>query len=94
MINKLIAVVAKLTIGKHLLDAVHWLNDKAAGSRTEIVVAVEALLYLLKIAGILDEQQKQAADNLALLLLGALPVTLAEKVKKAREIGDQVIPAK
>lgn len=92
MLNKLVALVAKFTIGKSLLDLVNWLNSKASGARTEIVLAIEAILYVLKIAGVLDDAQKQSADNLALALLGALPVTLAEKVKKAREMGDRIIP--
>lgn len=92
MINKVMLWVAKWSVGSKLLTGVDWVNGKLSGKRSEAIVLVQLVLWLGKHFGVIPAEQAAAADALALALLGALPVTLAEKVKKAREVLDKVVP--
>ena len=90
MINKAIAFIARLTIGKHLVSAVASINDKAKGHRSEINLAVLAIVHGLKIAGVIPES---AADSIENILLGILPITLADKASKVRDTLNKIVPA-
>lgn len=92
MLNKIIAWAAKIIIGKQLVGSVNWLNDKLSGKRSEIIVGIQFLLWLLKHFGIVSGDTEAAADALSVALLGALPVTLAEKIKKVKDIAEIVVP--
>lgn len=89
MINKLIGLAARLTIGKHIVNAVAWAHNKADGHRSEINIALIAIVHGLKIAGVIPAG---TADGIETSLAAILPVTLADKVAKAKAVLDQVVP--
>lgn len=90
MISKLIAFAARVAVGKHLVAGIAWANDKAKGNRSEIILAVMALTFLLKMVGVIPES---AADSVNAVLAPMLPVTLAEKFSKAKALIESVAPA-
>lgn len=92
MLNKVLGWVAKIAVGKQLLQGVNWVNGKASGHRSEVIIGLQVVLWALGHFGIVTGDSAKAADALAAALLGALPVTLAEKVKKATEAADRFIP--
>lgn len=94
MIQKLILFVLRFKFGAAILDAVNGLHERVIGHRTEILVGLEAVLAILKHLNILGPDLAKDIDALSLAILGAIPVTVAEKVKKALEIADEVAPVK
>lgn len=89
MINKLIGLAAKFAIGKHLVSGIAWANDKAKGNRTEIIGATIGVVFVLGKIGVIPES---AADGINAVLAPMLPVTLAEKFSKAKEIISNIAP--
>ena len=81
--------LAQWSLGKKALSAVNWVNEKLKGNRTEGILALQAILWLTEKAGIIPDG---SADTLQAALLGALPLTLNAKVKRALEIADQIVP--
>lgn len=94
MLLKVLLFLARFSVGKKLLELIDGLNERISGKRSEIILALEALLYVLGKLGVIPDGGKEAAQALSVALLGALPVTLAEKVKSAQQIGDKLIPSK
>jgi len=94
MINKILMWIGKVALGKNMLEMVNGVNERLTGKRTEILIAIQALLLLLKKIGILPAEAAPLVENLSMVLLGAIPVTLAEKVKGVQEKVDSVIPDK
>lgn len=92
MLNKIIGFIAKIAIGRQLVGVVNATNSKLTGKRTEVLVALQAILYILGYFKLLPEGSEEAVKTLSNAILGAIPVTLAEKVKKAVEIADKVLP--
>lgn len=89
MINRLLGLVAKFAVGKQLVGAVNAANKRLSGARSEILIGLSALLWVLEHFGILRGPE---VDALQAALLGALPITIAEKIKKGQEMADRVIP--
>lgn len=89
MLNKAIGFIARITIGKHLVAAVAWVHNKASGRRSEISLGLIAFVHLLKLTGLLPGE---VADTIEASLAAILPVTLAEKVAKAKAAIDSVAP--
>ncbi len=89
MINKLIALAARFTIGKHLVAGIAYAHNKLDGNRSEISLGVLALVHLLKVVGIVPEA---TAGTIELALSAILPVTLADKFSKAKAAIDSIIP--
>ena len=89
MLNKLIGFAARIAFGKQLLGLVHGLNEKLTGHRTQVIIVLAAGVALLGHFGLLTQDQSQAALT---ALLGALPLTLAEKVKNALAQADKILP--
>lgn len=89
MINKLIALVARLTIGKHLVAGIAFLHNKADGHRSEIAVALLAIVHGLKLTGLIPAE---TADGIESALAAILPITLADKVAKAKAVIDRIAP--
>lgn len=89
MILKLIALIARLTVGKHIVSAIAWAHLKAVGRRSEIVIAVLAVVHGLKLVGVLPQD---TAEGIESALSAILPITLAEKVSKAKALLDNAIP--
>lgn len=92
--NWILGLLAKWTIGQKALGAVSWANERLSGKRTEIIAGLQCLLYVLKKLGLLPPEAAAAADSLAVALLGALPLTLADKIKRGQEIANKVVPDK
>ena len=90
MISKVIGWVASLTVGKQLVGGVAWVHNALDGHRTEISVAVLALVHALKLAGIIPAA---TADGIEKALAAIIPVVLADKVSKVIGFVDKVIPA-
>lgn len=89
MISKIIALAARFTIGKHVVNVIAWANDKAKGNRTEIIAGAMAVIAILGKVGVIPED---AANGINAVLAPMIPVTLAEKFSKAKAILDQVAP--
>ena len=88
MINKLLGFVAKIAVGNRLLGAVNAVNKKLSGARSEVLIGLSALLWVLEHFGVLRGPE---VDALQAALLGALPVTIAEKIKKAEGLAEKVL---
>ena len=89
MLNRLLGIVAKLALGNKLLAGVNAVNGKLSGVRSELLIGLSALLWVLEHFGVLRGPE---VDALQAALLGALPVTIAEKIKKAEGLAEKVIP--
>lgn len=89
MINRIIGLVARIAVGKHLVAAVAWVHNKASGHRTEINLGIIALVHLLKLTGLIPGE---VADTIEASLVAILPITLAEKVAKVKASIDQIAP--
>ena len=88
MINKLLRIVAKFALGSKLLGGVNRANKLLTGVRSELLLGLYALLYVLKHFGLIGAE----AEPVMLAILGALAPTLAEKVKNATATADEIIP--
>ena len=89
MINKAIGFIARIAIGKQLVAGIAWVHNALDGHRSQIGISLSLLVYALKLAGIIPE----ATANTIEIALGAIiPVTLADKVAKAKAAIDSVVP--
>lgn len=89
MLNTVLAWVARMAVGKQLLGAVAWLHNAANGHKSEILLVVFGLVHALKVAGVLSAEQ---AGQIETLLGGALPVALAARASKIKDLVDSVVP--
>ena len=90
MLNKAIGFIARIAVGKQIVAAIAWAHNKSDGHRTEINLAVIALVHLLKIVGVIPDS---VAGAIEASLAAILPVTLADKVAKAKATIDSILPA-
>jgi hypothetical protein len=91
MLNGILAIVARWTVGKKLLGAVAWTHEKLDGKKSEILLAVYGLIHLLKIVGVIDPLTAAAIEEKLVILL---PVTLADRASKIIATVDKVLPSK
>mgnify|MGYP001607881002 CR=1 FL=1 len=92
MIQKVLVWLARRSVGSKALAALAWANERLRGNRTEILLGLQALIWGLKKVGVIGAELNGPADALAAALLGALPLTLADKAKKAQEVVDSLAP--
>lgn len=79
MINKALEFLARIAIGKHIVAALAWVHEKLDGRRSEINLAVLALVHGLKLAGVIPPE---IADSIEQSLLTLVPVLLADRARK------------
>lgn len=89
MLTKVLELIARIAIGKKLISAVAWLNNKLSGNRSEIILGIVALVHVLKLAGVIPAGVAEGVEG---SLAALLPVTLAEKASKVMATVDKVIP--
>lgn len=87
MINKLIGIIARIAVGKHVVAAVAWAHNKLDGHRSEIALALLATVHALKITGIIPAE---TADPIEKGLEAIIPVVLADKASKVMATIDSV----
>lgn len=87
MIDKIMAFVAKVAVGKKAVAALGWMHDKMDGKRSEISLAILGLVHILKLASIIPAE---TADTVEKALFAIIPVTLADKASKVAKIVDKV----
>lgn len=90
MLNSIIGWVANIAIGKQLVEAVAWVHNTLDGHRSEISLAILALVHALKIAGVIPAP---IAGTIEASLASILPVVLADKASKVIALVDKVAPA-
>lgn len=88
MIQKLIVMIARISVGQKLLDIVNGLHERTIGHRTEILIALEVIVEALEIIGIIT---KDIGDPIKISLLGAMGPTLAEKIRRSQDQVESVI---
>lgn len=91
MLNSILAVVARFAFGQKILAVLDKANSLLTGGRSEILIGLVVVVNLLKYTGLLDAQQ---SDEISKYLIGALPITLIEKVSKIKKQADKIIPIK
>lgn len=92
MIYKVLLRFARMAVGKKLVGWLAAPSNFAKGHRTEILLGLQAVLYVARHLGLLDSPELQAmADQAQAVLLGAIPVTLADKAKKAQDTVDGLL---
>lgn len=89
MLNSLIALVAKVALGRNILSAVAFINNKLSGNRSEIVAGLIAVIHLLEKFGVLPDGTAVAIDA---SLLPLLPLVLADRVSKVIKVADKIVP--
>lgn len=89
MINKALAFLARIAVGKHLVAGLAGIHNALAGRRSELNLGILALIQILKLAGLLDGA---TADDIQGKLLLLLPVTLADKAAKVRDTLATLVP--
>lgn len=92
MLDVLIGGLGRFAFGAKLLGFLNAANSAVSGKRTEIVAALQVLIYVLNKLGLIPPEAQGAVDAAAVALLGALPVTLAEKISRAQKLADKVAP--
>ena len=92
MLLNILLKLLKLSFGNKILDIVNGINERLSGYRSELIIFLEVILFLGRKFGIIPHDQVELVKQLMVGLLGALPVTLVEKVGKAIEIGDKLTP--
>mgnify|MGYP001608017172 CR=1 FL=1 len=93
MFDAIIGTLGRFAFGSKLLAVLNAANAAVAGKRTEIIAALQVLIYILNKLGVIPPGAQAAVDAAALALLGALPVTLAEKISRAQKLADKVVPS-
>ena len=88
MITSIMLRIAKIALGKKILEIIALANSKASGHRSELIVGCIVIVAGLQHLNLLDST---TAGTVITALLGALPVTVAEKTKKALDQADSVI---
>lgn len=89
MLNSLLGLVARLTIGKQLVGIVAKIHNSLDGHRSEISLGVLALVHALKLAGIIPAEAAEAIEK---SLAAIIPVVLADKAAKFIAVVDKVVP--
>lgn len=89
MINSLLAVVARIAVGRQIVAGAAWVHDKLDGHRSEISLGILALVHGLKLAGVIPAA---SADSIEKIIAGIIPVVLADKASKVIAIIDKVVP--
>lgn len=90
--NRLLLYIVRYAIGRKLIGLIAGINTKLSGHRTELLGLLYGLIYVLKKLGMIPPDLVQSADSLAVGILGAIPITLAEKARKVDEIINGIIP--
>src|SRR3990167_2186538 len=91
MLRSILAFAARFAVGKKILVGLDYVNAALTGGRSEILISLVIVVSTLKYAGLLDAQQ---ADDINKCLVGALPITLMERVSKIKRQADKIIPIK
>ncbi len=89
MLNRAVAFLARIAVGKQLVAGIATVHDKLDGSRSEIALAISAIVYLLKLVGIIPGP---IADNIELALAPLLTALLADRFSKVKSVVDSVVP--
>lgn len=89
MLNTLLLKIAKLAVGKQLLQLMSSLHVKLDGNKTEILIALLLIVQLLKMLNLIDAE---AAKQIEALLGGGLPMTLLARVNKVIATAEEVAP--
>ena len=87
--NRLMAWLARIALGKHIVKGLAWAHNSLDGKRSEISLALLIVVHALKVVGIIPAE---AAGQIELVLGGLLPLTLADKASKAFQIVDKLTP--
>lgn len=90
MLNSAIAFLARIAIGKQLVAGIAAVHNKLDGNKSEISLGLLALVHALKIFGVIPAP---VADTVEAALSAILPVVLADRFSKVKEVVDSVIPA-
>ena len=72
MLNRLLGLVARITVGKQLVGALAYAHDKLDGHRSEISLGILALVHGLKVVGVLPAETAEAIEKALALLPGKL----------------------
>lgn len=91
MLNSVLTLLARWTVGKKALGAVAWVSDKANGKKSEIILGLLGLVYALKLVGVLPVP---VAEGVEQTLLTLLPVALADRASKVMKTVGGVLPKK
>ena len=92
MLNRMVLFLAKRALGKKLLSLLARPSELARGHRTEILLSLELLIFVLKKFGLLDTPELSGlADQAQAVLLGAIPITLADKARDTQEAVNRII---
>ena len=91
MLNSILAFAARFAFGQKILAVLDKVNGLLTGGRSEILIGMVVVVSVLKYSGLLDATQ---ADEINKYLIGALPITLIEKVSKIKKQADKIIPIK
>ncbi len=91
MLNSILTFAARFAFGKKILAGLDYVNAALRGGRSEILIGLVVVVSVLKYSGLLDAQQ---ADEINKYLVGALPITLMERVSKIKNQADKIIPVK
>lgn len=87
MLNKVLALVARVAIGKKFVGALGFVHNKLDGKKSEIVLGLWALVHGLKLVGVIPPE---AADSIEDSFKVLLPVTLADRASKVMKSVDSV----
>lgn len=91
MLQKVLLFVARHSFGKKLVDLLAKPSEFARGKRSELLLGVYALLELLRYLGLLEGDLAGLADALETGLLGALPLTMADKARQAKQVTESLL---
>jgi len=89
MLSKAIEWFIKWKYGKQALGWVKTANEKVSGYRSEILIGLLAALFVAEKIGVAPAG---SFESTWAYLATPLPLTMAEKVKKAFETADKIIP--
>ena len=89
MINKLIGLVARLTVGKQLVAGMGKAHNLLDGRKSEISLAIYAVVYLLKLVGVLPAE---AVAPIQAALEPIIGLALMARASKVINIVDKVVP--
>lgn len=90
MLNSVIAFLARIAVGKQLVAGIAAVHNKLDGNKSEISLAIAALVYGLKVFGIIPAD---VADTVEKALLTIIPVVLADRFSKVKSVVDGIVPA-
>lgn len=88
--NSIFAFLAKVVVGKQIVQGLAWVHNALDGHRSEISLGILALVHALKLTNIIPAA---TADAIEKALAAILPVVLADKASKVLAVVDGVTPA-